>query len=222
MTHTKYLVLAFLVLLATVPAAFCANRQDFDNKIVSLRNEWADIKYNTPDISLKKNKLKQLKNDASNFAQAYPDAAEPLIWQAVALATDAEITKSMADMPKLKEAKMLLENAIQINPKALNGAAYLTLGALYQQLPPWPLAFGSNKKAKENFEAALAFDPDGMDSNFFCGNYLIDRGQYAQAIAVLNHALAAKPRDGFEIIERERRKEIQAALDRAQRKIGFR
>ena len=37
-----------------------------------------------------------------------------------------------------------------IDPKALDGSAYASLGSLFYQVPGWPIGFGDDKKAAES------------------------------------------------------------------------
>ena len=39
---------------------------------------------------------------------------------------------------------------------ASDAAAYNALGMLYHKVPGWPISFGSNKKARDYFEKAIA------------------------------------------------------------------
>ena len=56
-------------------------------------------------------------------------------------------------------------HALAIDPKALAGSAYTSLGSLYYQVPGWPIGFGDDKKAREMLEAAgyeVTDQPDGV------------------------------------------------------------
>ncbi|MCB1601512.1 MAG: tetratricopeptide repeat protein [Xanthomonadales bacterium] len=122
-------------------------------------------------------------------------------------------------MALCKQARQSLEAAIKINPAALDGSAYTSLGSLYYQVPGWPVGFGDDDKAEELLKKALALAPDGIDANFFYGDYLMDQGRYGEAIAVLEHAAAAAPRPGRELADQGRQAEIQAKLAKARAKL---
>src|SRR5690606_27578047 len=107
-----------------------------------------------------------------------------------------------------------------IDPSALNGSVYTSLGSLYYHVPGWPIGFGDDKRAGEYLKKALAINPDGIDPNFFYGDFLIEEGDYQQAIAVLQHALEAPPRPGREVADEGRRAEILKAIEKAKDKIG--
>ena len=42
-------------------------------------------------------------------------------------------------------------------------------------MPGWPIGFGDKKKAEEYLKKALAANPDGIDPNFFYGDFLLDK-----------------------------------------------
>jgi Tfp pilus assembly protein PilF len=73
----------------------------------------------------------------------------------------------------VKQARTNLEKAIEIEPNALQGSAWTSLGALYYQVPGWPIGFGDKDKADEMLKKALAINPDGIDPNYFYGDYLL-------------------------------------------------
>ena len=112
----------------------------------------------------------------------------------------------------VKSARSALEAALETNPDALDGSAFTSLGALYYQVPPWPIAFGSNKKARRYLEKAIEINPDGIDSNYFYGAFLIEEKEYVAARQVLQKAMQAPARADRPIADKGRRAEIQALL----------
>ncbi len=111
---------------------------------------------------------------------------------------------------------------MEIDGQALNGSAYTSLGTLYFKVPGWPAGFGNNKKAEALLKKALAINPGGIDSNYFYGDYLIDRKRYADAERYLRAAIAAKPRPDRPVADMGRHKEIDAALAIVEAKLGAR
>ncbi|MDF3024274.1 MAG: hypothetical protein K0R10_1635, partial [Alphaproteobacteria bacterium] len=118
------------------------------------------------------------------------------------------------------DAKKLLEAALAQNPKALDGSAYTTLGSLYYQVPGWPIGFGDEDKAEKFLKQALVLNPDGIDPNYFYGDFLLKQKKYDEAVTVLNKALAAPDRPGRAAADAGRRKEIKAALAKAEENAG--
>lgn len=101
---------------------------------------------------------------------------------------------------------------VAVKPDTLHGSAYTSLGSLYYKAPAWPISFGDNKKAESNLKQAITLNPDGIDPNFFYGEFLFEQGQMSKAKTVLQHALQAAPRLGREVADAGRRDEIAALL----------
>jgi tetratricopeptide (TPR) repeat protein len=84
---------------------------------------------------------------------------------------------------------------------------------LYYQVPGWPIGFGDDKKALENLKRGLAINPDGIDPNYFYGDYLFRKGDYDGAERALRKALQAPARPGRKLADEGRRGEIAQLLD---------
>jgi len=179
--------------------------------MTQLQNEWARIRY-TLASDQQEQAYAQLTAVANAAVNSYPDAAELWIWRGIVLSTYAGAKGGLGALDLVKQARESLEKAIALDDHALAGSAYTSLGALYYQVPGWPLSFGSDKKARHYLELALSMNPDGIDPNFFYGDFLISQKQYRQAREVLTHALQAPRRSGREIADQGRRDEIQKLL----------
>ena len=79
-------------------------------------------------------------------------------------------------------------------------------------MPGWPVGFGDDEKAEQLLKQALAINPDGIDPNFFYGDFLLDQGRKAEAKTYLDKALAAPARPGREVADEGRRMEIRDRL----------
>lgn len=191
-----------------------------DAAIREIQTAWAAIKYQETNSTTQLKQMEKLAEQAAALSAQYPTYAEPKIWQAITLSTQAGFDGGLGSLGLVKEAKALLEQAIKINPKALDGSAYTSLGSLYYKVPGWPVGFGDNNKARACLEQARAINPDGIDANFFYGELLIEEGHAKEAIPVLEHALRAAPRPGREIADSGRRGEITQALEKAHSEAG--
>lgn len=213
----KTLILAFLgALMMALPVNAQGSVED---GISRLQHQWAVIKYQTPDSDQQVDQMKALAGQADQLTAAFPDRAEPLIWSAIIKSTEAGMKGGMGALGLAKQARRELEQAIAINGSALNGSAYTSLGSLYYQVPGRPIGFGSKKKARTNLQQALTLNPDGIDANYFYGDFLIHRKKYDEAIAVFEHALAAPARPARPIADQGRREEINIALQEARGKL---
>jgi Tfp pilus assembly protein PilF len=126
----------------------------------------------------------------------------------------------MAASGPAKRAKAHYEAALKIRPDVLDGSAYNSLGVLYYKVPGWPVGFGSDKKAQELLQKALAVNPRGIDPNFFYGEFLVEQGKPREAMTYLERALQAPPRPGRDIADAGRREEARKLLEEARRKAS--
>lgn len=192
-----------------------------NEEIIQLQKSWEKLKYQTP-VSQQEKGFEDLLQQSKAVTAQYPEKAEPLVWQGIIEATFAGvkngISGQLAALSLVKNARKSLEEAIKLNPEALHGSAYTSLGSLYYQVPPWPIAFGNNDKAKELLLKGLELNPDGIDANYFYGDYLNKTGDHAKAKEILKKALQAPPREGREIADEGRRKEINELLKKISEK----
>ena len=113
-----------------------------------------------------------------------------------------------------------LDRAEKLDPTALEGGIYASLGALYSKVPGGFMGFGDDEIATEYFEKALAVDADTIDNNYFYGEFLLVQGDYARARSLLEHALAAPPVAERPVFDAGRRAEIRDLLAVARRKTS--
>ncbi|MCC7304929.1 MAG: tetratricopeptide repeat protein [Alphaproteobacteria bacterium] len=183
-----------------------------DQDIAALQTEWAHIKYQISDKDQQLQAIHKLEAQASSVSAKYPANAEPKIWEGIILSTDAGIVKGLSALGKVEKARDLFEASIRQNPTALKGSAHTSLGSLYYQVPGWPVGFGDDDKAEKHLKSALQLNPEGIDPNFFYGDFLLQDGRLEEAKKYLNHALEAPDRPGRELADEGRRQEIKAAL----------
>ncbi len=204
---------------AVNPLPAITDNAELDASLRELQHEWARIKYVLKNQDAQEKQMEALAVKAEGVSKKFPAYAEAKIWQAIILSTQAGINGGLGALGLAKDAKVLLEQAEKLNPKALDGSVYTSLGSLYYKVPGWPMGFGDNDKALAYLEQARALNPDGIDPNYFYGDYLIEQGKYAEAIPVLEHALQAPARPGREDADAGRRAEIQHAIAKAKSKV---
>jgi tetratricopeptide (TPR) repeat protein len=193
-----------------------------DPAIVELQHEWAKANYNTP-ANAQEAAFKALSAKASEVADTSPNQAEAKIWHAIILSGYAKVISGWAKLNALKlvdQSKTLLLESIALNPNALHGSAYTSLGSLYYKVPVWPISFGDKDKAKEYLEKSLEMNPKGIDSNYFYADFLYEQGRYARAVEYYERAIAAPARPGREDADQGRRKEAKEGLLKAKQKLN--
>ena len=203
--------LASFLLLVSLSTAGLAAQPTLDEEIAEIGHHWAKVTYQTPEAA-QEAAYRPVIAEARQIALNFPDRAEPLIWEAIVLANAAKAEGGLGALAKAKEARALLLSAEKINPSALDGSIYNSLGSLYAKVPGWPLGFGDKKKAKAYFDKALALNPNGIDPHYFYADLLADEGEYAQAVEHLKRALAAPARPGREDADSGRHQQVMQLL----------
>jgi predicted Zn-dependent protease len=181
--------------------------------VARLQQNWAQIKYQAPAAS-QEAQFDRLRSEAEQVALRNQASADAQIWYAIIESTYAGAKGGLGALKYAKNARATLERAIAIDPEALGGSAHTSLGSLYYQVPGWPIGFGDDARAQENLKKGLALNPDGIDANFFYGDYLLRKGDAVNAERYLRHALQAAPRPGRKVADDGRRGEINQLLEK--------
>lgn len=200
-----------LTLLVGFGALASPRADDMEQGIHSLQTEWALAKYGTAEDQ-QDTAFTALGHQAARLSEQYPGHAEPLVWQAIIESTHAGVSGAFSALSRVKHARELLEQAEKLNPQALQGSIYTSLGCLYYQAPGWPLAFGDDDKAEVYLKKALAINPTGIDPNYFYGDFLRRQDRYAESVTYLEKALQAPDRPQRPLADKGRREEARQAL----------
>jgi tetratricopeptide (TPR) repeat protein len=211
----KSTAMLFIMLLAPFTSASAAGLSE---DIAMLQHKWARIKYQTSE-KLQEEQFEALAKTAETITARYPNRAEPLIWEGIILSTWGGAKGGLGALSLVKQSRDRLEKALAINPMALDGSAYTSLGTLYFKVPGWPIGFGDDEKAEELLTKALGINPEGIDPNFFYGEFLLEEERYQESIDALNRALQAAPRPERKIADSGRKSEIKLLLAKAQKHI---
>lgn len=209
-------ILAVVTALATTPAF----ADEFTDGLAAIQREWAVANYETTDKDARSKAFAALVEHATSFAKAHATHAEALAWDGIVLSTYAGEVSAMSAMKYAKAARTALERAEKLDATALSGGIYASLGALYSKVPGGFIGFGDDELAAQYFKKALAIDADNIDNNYFYGEFLVDQGQYAEARAVLQHALAAPVAADRPVFDSGRRGDIRRLLVIAERKAS--
>lgn len=175
-----------------------------------LQQSWSECQYRTLEQQ-KVDCFSALSQKAHAVVAATAGGNDPelLIWSGIIDSSWAGAKGGLGALSLVKQARSSLEKSLSINPQALQGSAYTSLGALYYQVPGWPIGFGDNKKADAMLKKALAINPDGIDPNYFYGDFQLAQGNKVLARQYLEKALQAPPRPGRATADKGRRADIQ-------------
>jgi tetratricopeptide (TPR) repeat protein len=190
-----------------------------EDDVRGLQRAWEEIKYRK-SVGEQAGAYEALAKQAAEVRARYAGRAEPEIWYGIIVASEAGAKGGLGALRLAKEAKKALEHALELDPGALAGSAYTSLGSLYYQVPGWPIGFGDDRKARELLDQALAINPKGIDPNFFLGDFLYRKGDYEGARAALARALEAAPRPDRPLGDQGRRREIETLLEEIRAKSG--
>jgi len=219
MKHSRLLFAATIAIALLAGPARAADAA-FDAELLSLQQAWAKVNYETPAGDAREQAFDALEKRAEKFTQQHPDRAEALIWEGIIESSYAGAKGGLGALSLAKEARGNLEKAIKINPAALDGSAYTSLGTLYYKVPGFPVGFGDHDKAEKLLKRALELNPNGIDPNYFYAEFLYEEGKYAQALQHLDKAGKAAPRPGREVADKGRRAEIAALSSRVKAKTS--
>lgn len=211
-TQIKSLFAAVTLLLSSSVLA------DVLADIKPLQDRWAEVNYALPEDDREK-AFAELLAAADKVVSSNPDKAEALIWRGIIKSSYANAKGGLGALSVAEGSKADLEQAITLDPTALQGSAYTSLGVLYAKVPGWPIGFGDNKKAKELLLKALEQNPQGIDPNYFYADYLAGKRDWAQALRYLEIAKAAAPRPGRESADAGRQQEIANLMAKVQKKL---
>lgn len=216
--HALIRSFALTVLVAAAAPLFADTGTLRTPQINDLQSRWAHVNY---DLDGKEQvaAFRQLIDEAQSAIDADPESAPVWIWSGIIKSTYAGVAGPMDALKFAKSAKADLEHALEIDPDALDGSAYTSLGALYYNVPGWPIGFGDDGRAEELLKKALAINPDGIDSNYFYGDYLVSEKRYAEAEEFLVRAQNSPPRPDRPLADEGRQREIALALTSVRKKL---
>jgi tetratricopeptide (TPR) repeat protein len=206
------------VLLALASQPSFALSPAGESSLRQIQTRWAEINYQLP-AAQREAAFARLASEAESAVAGEPQAAALHIWHGIVLSTWAGAKGGLGALGLVKQAKTELEKAIELDPQALDGSAYTSLASLYYQVPGWPIGFGDEDKAEALFKRALALNPNGIDPNYFHGDFLLRQKRYDEARTALEKALAAPARPGREVADAGRRDEAQALLAQVKEKL---
>jgi tetratricopeptide (TPR) repeat protein len=214
----KLRVFCVAALLSVLSLPSLALADSVQPRLQLLQSRWAEINYQVP-AAQREAEFAKLAAEADTLVRSNPQDAELHIWRGIILSTYAGAKGGLGALDLVKQSKASLERALALDPKALHGSAYTSLGALYYQVPGWPIGFGDDQQAEKLLKQALQLNPNGIDPNYFYGDFLFRQARYSEAKRALEKAQAASARPGREVADRGRQAEIAALLAKVQAEL---
>lgn len=184
---------------------------DVMTDVYAIQSEWEQAFYRMPDAE-KPARYRNLIARLQVLAAKYPYRPEPLIMEAIVLCTYAGAEWGLSSLTRLDQARALLERSLEMDPAAMEGSAYITLGNLYYRLPGWPISYGDDDKAEYSLRKALELFPNGLDANYFFADFLIEDDREEEALPYLVRAESAPTRPHQVLSDAKLKEQVDAAL----------
>ncbi|WP_420470626.1 tetratricopeptide repeat protein [Brevundimonas sp. FT23042] len=213
----KPALLALAAMVAPLMVASAAHADACDDRVRALQQSWDHVNFEVPE-AVRTAEMARLNTQADAVVAQCPNRAEPLVWDAIITASEAGLRGGIGALGLVRDARSELERAERINPRALNGAVYVSLGSLYAQVPGAPLGFGNRQRARDYLQRGLAMAPNDIDANFFMGDLLVREHDWDGAARYLQRAIDAPARPGRAVADRGRKAEARTLLARAQQR----
>lgn len=207
--------IAFAITAAVGALTAPAHAQTVAQDVATLRTGWEHISYEVRGSSTQTTQLGVLGRQATAAVARHPRDAEVLLWQGIILSEQANRANIFHRLGLATQARDVLTRAYTLNPRVANAGPALSLAVLYYKVPGSPLAWGDTDRARRLLREALAADPDGLDTNYFYGDFLLDQGDAAGARTYLQRALRAPHDASRPVWDAGRRREVAALLTRA-------
>jgi tetratricopeptide (TPR) repeat protein len=186
--------------------------------LLDIQHSWAKTNYQLQD----KEQLKQFELLLSKVEEQtvlHPEQADFWIWQGIVQSSFAGAKGGLGALSFAKKARKSFERALELDDSALQGSAYTSLGILFHKVPGWPLGFGDDDEARLLLVKALEMNPEGIDPNYFYGEFLFDKKDYALAKTHLHKALRAPDRTERPLADSARRLEIEKLLAQVNKRL---
>ena len=181
--------------------------------ILRLALDWEHIKFKVDDKNVQEKQMAALAERATGVVQKYPGKPEAEIWLGILISEQASMASENSSPFKAlgfaKRARDILEKVEKTDPVVLDAGAPTSLGVLYYRVPGFPIGFGDKTKARQLLQEAVRNAPEGLDANYFYGDFLYEQHEYPEAEKILKHALTLPPHPDRPLWDKSRRLVIQ-------------
>ena len=212
-------ILSFFILFSALNSAVGALSPSDLKIIQEVKDEWETTFYTLPQDQ-QEPILKTLSMKADTLIQQYPDAAEAYLVAGLIQCSLAANEGGFSALGRVKKARQFVLQAMDKNPLAMDGSGYVILGNLYYRLPGWPISFGDNKVARSYLETAIRLYPEGLDANYFYGDFLLDEGNPTAALPYLEKADRAPVRALSRLSDLKLKEELKVSIKSAREGKG--
>jgi tetratricopeptide (TPR) repeat protein len=213
---TAVAAIAALLLVGKSAGVQAAENPTLNAEILRLSLEWEHVKFEVDNRDEQEKQMAVIAEHAADIAQRYQGRPEAIIWVGIITSEQASMASENSSPFKAlgfaKRARNILENVEKIDPRAVDAGAPASLGVLYYRVPGFPIGFGDKSKARHYLGEAITNAPNGLDANYFYGDFLFEQHEYPEAVKVLEHALTLPAHPERPIWDRSRRLVIKELL----------
>lgn len=219
-TFGLFTLIAGLLAFATPHTVHAAENSAMNADILRLALDWEHIKFQVTDKDLQEQQMAALADRAAAVVQKYPNRPEPSIWLGILISEQASMASENSSPFKAlglaKKARDILEKEEKIDPFVLDAGAPTSLGVLYYRVPGFPFGFGDKARARQLLQEAVRNAPNGLDANYFYGDFLMNQNEYPEAVRTFEHALALPLHPERPLWDKSRRLVMQQDLAKMQ------
>jgi tetratricopeptide (TPR) repeat protein len=205
-----------LLIVGDLEKVQAAENPALNAEILHLALDWEHVKFQIDDRDEQEKQMAVIAQHAADIAQRFQNRPEAMIWLGIITSEQASMASENGSPIKAlglaKKARDILENVEKIDAVTLDAGAPTSLGVLYYRVPGFPLGFGDKAMARHFLQEAIANAPNGLDANYFYGDFLYEQHEYSEAVKVLKRALALPAHPERPLWDRSRRLVIQELL----------
>jgi tetratricopeptide (TPR) repeat protein len=216
-------VTATLLLGALSVSAQAGESPSLKSELLRLAHDWEHVKLQVIDRDDQERQMASLAQRAEKISQQYENIPDPIVWIGIITGEQASLANEndspLKALELAKRARDILEMVEKTDPATMDAGAPTTLGLLYDKVPGFPIGFGDKVKARLYLQEAVRYAPNGLDANYFYGDFLYRNGEQVEAVKVLEHALTLPELSNRPIWDRSRRAEIRKILSELQNAI---
>jgi tetratricopeptide (TPR) repeat protein len=211
------------LLVALSVCAQASENPSLKSELLRLAHDWEHVKLQVSDRDDQERQMASLAQRAGQIAEQYENIPDPIIWVGIITSEQASLANDngspMKALELAKRARDILEKVEKIDPSAMEAGAPTTLGVLYDRVPGFPIGFGDKARARHYLQEAIRRAPNGLDANFFYGDFLYEHGEQSEAIRVLERALTLPELSNRPIWDKWLRAAIRQALPEIQNAV---
>ena len=185
--------IATLLLVALSVCAKAGEIPSLKSELFRLARDWEHVKLQVSDRDDQEKQMASLAQRAGQIAKQYENIPDPIVWVGIITSEQASLANDNGSPIKAlqfaKRARDILEEVEKTNPETMDAGAPTTLGVLYDRVPGFPIGFGDKDRARYYLQEAIRSAPNGLDANFFYGDFLFKLGERSEAAKILERAL---------------------------------